>query len=180
MAAGTSRELRGEVVVGPPRQRQVAFGMKITCAAVGGRTSDQVWGGTNRMRGQSNAPVRLRMLFVAPRAGSYTCALRAYVSSHVGFPNASLPLRRGSLSAGRLIPAGAGRQFTTNADANLYVPLGGSQRLFMGTLAAPATRLQVKGDVYLTECHAADNFCSRRSYPRSGTARAWSQLIATP
>lgn len=181
MRAGQSRELRAAVVVGGPRQRQVAFGLKITCAAAGGRTSTQVWGGTNRMKGQADAPVRLRMMFVAPSGGDFTCALRAYVTSHVGFPGASLPLRRGSLAAGPLIATpGAGRQFTLRTATNPYVALRHSLTLPLGQVPAQAGRVQVVADVYLTECHIVDGFCASRAYPKAGVARVRSQLVATP
>ncbi|RZS89784.1 hypothetical protein EV189_1558 [Motilibacter rhizosphaerae] len=186
LATGQAAEVVASVRLGAPNQRQVAVGVRLGCGPAGLRSTHQVWDGTNRMAGQRPTVLRVRMLYVAPRAGDYACRLRVTVATHIGVRGAGIPLGGVTLAATPLAaPAWTARAVETGHGANVFVPLGSREvrvPLLSWTPTAAGT-YAVTADTYLTECHRnlLDKFCPQGwHYPRTGRAVTRTRLLVAP
>jgi hypothetical protein len=180
--AGEVHNLRSEITVGYPNGR-IAVGHKITCAPVGGSTVQQVWNGRNLLVGETSVTLMARMLFIAPAAGDYDCYLRAYVQTLSPTP-AQARLLSGFIGDIRGAISGPVAQLISNESVNRFFDGGSSQQfnIISGYQpAAGATTLNVVGDVYLTSCYSTGgNACPAGDYPPSGSAIAYTRVVATP
>ncbi len=182
LAAGEVHNLRSEITVGYPNGR-IAVGHKITCQPVGGSTQQQVWSGRNLLVGETSVTLVVRMLFIAPAPGDYDCYLRAYVQT-LGTTPAQASLRSGFIGDIRGAIAGPVAQLISDESSNRFFDNGSSQQFNIIPAYQPpdwATSLNVVGDVYITSCYGTGgNACPPGSYPASGSAVAYTRVVATP
>lgn len=179
----TVRLVEALAVVGAPDQSSEALGLKVTCAVPGHATTQQLWSGTNVIAGRPDVTVHARLLVRVPASGALDCAFRLTLSSHIGRPGAHALLRGGWIvDRGR---ADQSSQMRVLDDRTNVLLSPGSPGRVVGRIdgftPAPGARsLTVLADLYVTECHAADNFCPAGSYHQMGVAKALTVVQAYP
>jgi hypothetical protein len=194
--AGTSHNLRSEVVVGNGRNdgapSRIAVGHKITCQAVGGTTlpntasqHGQVWSGQNLLEGAPDVKLTVRMLFRPAVTGNYECLLRVYLNNGLADGYETASLRSGFVADidGPIGPAGVAQTF--GSAGSQYFAVGGAGKQLLAVPAyAPlpgATSFLATSDVYATSCYGGGgNACPDGSYPATGTATVRYRIVATP
>ena len=196
VAAGTSHNLRSEIVVGNGRNdgapSRIAVGHKITCQAVGGTTlpntasqHGQVWSGQNLLEGAPDVRLTVRMLFTPAVTGNYECLLRVYLNNGLASGYETASLRSGFVADidGPIGPAGVAQTFGS-ASSQYFAVGGAGKQLLVVSAYAPlpgATSFLATSDVYATSCYGTGgNACPDGSYPSSGTATVRYRLVATP
>ncbi|GGK00914.1 hypothetical protein GCM10010123_33590 [Pilimelia anulata] len=193
LAAGDTRNLRAEAVVGNSRVNgepgRVSVSMKITCNKIGGSTlpTADVWpGGPNLLRGGPDKTLMGRILFRAPEAGDYECHERVYVGRDLSDGEETAALVSGFLGdiSGPIDPAHS-RQVVSDTPANLYFDNGKDAQVNVLSgyrTAANATSFVAVSDIYTTSCYQKDNHCPTGNPDSSGTdtARIYARLVATP
>jgi len=191
VTAGTSRNLRSDVVVGNGRADgapgKIAVGHKITCQPVGGATlsGGQVWSGQNLLPGGADVKLSVRLLFTPAVTGDYDCLLRVYINNGLSVGLETASLRSGFIGDidGAIGPAGVAQRFPSAA--NTFFSIGGAgKQLNAVTGYAPlpgATSFLATADLYATSCYGnGGNACPTAGYPTSGTAMVRYRMVATP
>ncbi|MFC9688681.1 hypothetical protein ACFTSF_09080 [Kribbella sp. NPDC056951] len=188
VAAGTSHNLRSEVVVGDGRNdgalSRVAVGHKITCQAVGGTTlaGGQIWSGQNLLENQQNVKLAVRMVFTPATTGNYQCLLRVYLNDGLASGRETAKLVSGFIADidGPIAPVV--QTFGANSNTHFALDAPGKQLHPVTYQPLPgATSFLATTDVYVTSCYGTGgNACGPGSYPASGTARVRFRTVATP
>lgn len=186
LAAGDVRLLRAESVTYRGTPDRNALGQKITCEKPDGTIVAESWTGTNLLAANGRQPLAQRLLFVAPAAGSYYCRERIYVDSHYAQParatlySAFVGDVAGPVAAEKVIPATQRRgavDFFSGTDTTAHRVLPISRY----APPARATKLQVRSDVFLTNCYGPGGAgCPRGSFPTSGKSTYTIQAFLVP
>lgn len=186
LAAGDVRLLRAQSVTYRGTPDRNALGQKITCEKPDGTIVSESWTGTNLLAVNGLQPLAQRLLFVAPAAGTYYCRERIYVNSHYAQParatlySAFVGDVAGPVAAEKVIPATALRGavvFFSGTDTTAHRVLPISRYL----PPAGATRLQVRNDVFFTNCYGSGGAgCPRGSFPPSGKSTYTLQAFLVP
>jgi hypothetical protein len=196
VTAGTSHNLRSEVVVGNGRNdgspSYIAVGHKITCQAVGGTTLQntssqhgQVWSGQNLLPNGSDVRLTVRMLFKPAVTGNYECLLRVYINNGLSGGRETASLRSGFIADidGAIGPSGVAQVFGPGVSS--YFAIGGAGKQLhpvVGYAPLPgATSFLATADMYATSCYGdGGNACPDGPYPGNGTAMVRYRIVATP
>lgn len=186
LAAGEVRLLRAESVTYGGTPDRNALGQKITCEKPDGTIVSESWTGTNLLAKNGRQPLAQRLLFVAPAAGTYLCRERIYVDSHFAQParatlySAFVGDVAGPVTAEKVIPATPRRGatvFFSASDTTAHKVLPISRYV----PPAGATKLQVRSDVFLTNCYGPGGAgCPRGSFPSSGSSTYTIQAFLVP
>ncbi|WP_101394836.1 hypothetical protein [Phycicoccus duodecadis] len=186
LAAGDVRLLRAQSVTYRGTPDRNALAQKITCEKPDGTIVSESWTGTNLLAVNGLQPLAQRLLFVAPAAGTYYCRERIYVNSHYAQParatlySAFVGDVAGPVAAEKVIPATPLRGavvFFSGTDTTAHRVLPISRYL----PPAGATRLQVRNDVFFTNCYGSGGAgCPRGSFPPSGKSTYTHQAFLVP
>lgn len=188
VAAGTSLNLRSEIVVGDGRNdgapSRVAVGHKITCQAVGGTTlaGGQIWSGQNLLENQQNVKLVVRMVFTPTTTGNYECLLRAYLNDGLAPGRETADLVSGFIADIDGPVAPVVQTFGSNSNTHIALDAPGKQVHAVNYQpASGATSFLATTDVYVTSCYGGGgNACGPGTYPATGTAQVRFRTVATP
>jgi hypothetical protein len=185
LVAGEVHLLRAESVSYRGTPDRNALGQKITCEKPDGTIVSESWTGTNLLAKNGRQPLAQRLNFVAPAAGTYYCRERIYVDSHHAQParatlySAFIGDVAGAVAAEKVIAATPRRAavFFSGSDTTAH------RVLPISRYAPPAgvTKLQVRNDVFLTNCYGPGGAgCPRGSFPPLGSSQYTIQAFLVP